>query len=134
MERLSIDQLTYLIRSCIFEVHKQLGSGFLEEVYEEALVYEMRLKGLQVERQIELPVCYKGIKLSKVYRIDLLVNKRIIVEIKSVDELHYVHFKQLLNYLRLSNLYVGILVNFNCVTIDRNNYERVFNKYAEDKE
>ena len=134
MEELPLEQLTYLIRGCIFEVHKQLGPGFLEEVYEEALVYEMRLKGLQVERQIELPVYYKEIKLSKVYRIDVLVNKRVIEEIKSVEELHFVHFKQLLNYLRLSNLYVGILVNFNCDSIDRNNYERVFNKYADDKE
>lgn len=124
------DELSFLIRGAIFEVHNNLGPGLLEEVYEEALVYELKQKGLDVKTQISVPVFYKGVRLSKNYRLDVLVNEQIIVELKSVEELNKIHYKQLLSYLRLANLRVGLLVNFNCETIDRNNFERVYNKRA----
>ncbi|MCQ2199401.1 MAG: GxxExxY protein [Paludibacteraceae bacterium] len=124
------DELSFLIRGAIFEVHNNLGPGLLEEVYEEALVYELKQKGLDVKTQISVPVFYKGVRLSKNYRLDVLVNEQIIVELKSVVELNKIHYKQLLSYLRLANLRVGLLVNFNCETIDRNNFERVYNRRA----
>lgn len=124
------DELSFLIRGAIFEVHNNLGPGLLEEVYEEALVYELKQKGLDVKTQISVPVFYKGVRLSKNYRLDVLVNEQIIVELKSVEELNKIHYKQLLSYLRLANLRVGLLVNFNCETIDRNNFEHVYNKRA----
>lgn len=121
------DQLTYMIRSAMFEVQKELGPGLLESVYEEALVLELEAKGLKVERQLECPVYYKGCKLSSKFRIDLLVNDRVIVELKSVETLDRVHYKQLLNYLRITNLHVGLLVNFNSATLDGTNLRRVYN-------
>jgi len=104
-----------------------LGPGLLEKAYEEALIIELRSRGLKAEAQENLPIIYKGVKLDTVYRLDLVVEDRIIIELKSVEKLEKKHFKQLSHYLRLKNLYVGFLVNFNCNYIDSENCNKIFN-------
>ena len=106
-------EITYQIRGAIYDVYKTLGPGLLESVYEEALAFELQQRGLKVERQKQVPVIYKGNVLKTELRLDLLVEGRVIVELKSVEEMKKVFYKQLLTYLRLMNLKVGILVNFN---------------------
>jgi GxxExxY protein len=107
------NEITYEIRGAIYDVYKALGPGLLESVYEEALVYELEQRGLNVERQKQVPINYKGNILNSELRLDLLVEDSVIVELKSVEEMKKVFAKQLLTYLRLMNKKVGILVNFN---------------------
>jgi GxxExxY protein len=126
MEQLNV--LTYKIRGAIYTVHNELGAGLLESVYETALVFELKNIGLKVETQIEVPVIYKGVNLGLGFRMDLLVENKLIVEIKSVEALHDVHKKQLLNYLKLTKLKLGLLVNFNASTLkDKENLIRIIN-------
>jgi len=101
------------ILDCSFKVHTALGPGLLESAYEECLTYELKKFGLMVEKQKPLPLVYEGIKLDAGYRVDLLVENRIIVEIKSVDALAEIHMAQILTYLKLSGCRLGLLVNFN---------------------
>lgn len=110
---MSLEELTFKIRGAIFVVFKELGPGLLESVYEAALAYELRSEGLTVHRQVGLPVVYKEESLELGFRLDLLIENQIIIEIKSVEVLHDVHKKQLLTYLRLSDKKIGMLVNFN---------------------
>ena len=105
-------ELTYQIRGAIFDVYNTLGPGLLESVYEEALCFELKQRGLKVERQLEVPILYKGTKLKTPLRLDLLIEDTIIVELKSVEEMKPVFAKQLLTYLRLLDKRVGLLVNF----------------------
>ena len=107
------EELTYKIRGAIFAVYKELGPGLLENIYEAALVYELEKRGLKVEAQKQIQVYYDGKVLPVDYRIDLLVEDKVILELKSVSELKDVHFKQLLTYLRITKKRVGLLVNFN---------------------
>jgi GxxExxY protein len=107
------NEITYEIRGAIYDVYKALGPGLLESVYEEALVYELEQRGLNVERQKQVPINYKGNILNSELRLDLLVEDSVIVELKSVEEMKKVFAKQLLTYLRLMNKKVGILDNFN---------------------
>ena len=107
------NEITYEIRGAIYDVYKALGPGLLESVYEEALVFEPEQRGLTVDRQRQVPVIYKGNTLKTELRLDLLVEDRIIVELKSVEEMKNVYAKQLLTYLRLMDKKVGLLVNFN---------------------
>lgn len=107
------NQISYQIRGAIYDVYKVLGPGLLESVYEEALCYELDQKGLKVERQKQVPVLYKGIVLKSDLRLDLLVEDKVIVELKSVSEMKDVFFKQTLTYCKLLNIKLGILVNFN---------------------
>ena len=123
------DQITYAVRACIYAVYKQLGPGLLESVYEEALVYELKKKNLHVEQQKKLPIIYDGVPLKSPLVIDLLVEGKVIIELKSVQELTNVHYKQLMTYLKLSKLYVGQLVNFNVNDIAEG-IHRVFNSKA----
>ena len=109
--------MTYKIRGAIFEVYNTLGPGLLESVYEEALVFELLQRGLKVERQIEVPILYKGQELKTALRLDLLIENTIIVELKSVEEMKPVFAKQLLTYLRLLNKRVGLLVNFSAMNM-----------------
>ena len=106
------NELTYQIRGAIFDVYNTLGPGLLESVYEEALVFELLQRGLQVARQLEVPIMYKGNCLKTALRLDLLIENTIIVELKSVEEMKPVFAKQLLTYLRLMDKHVGLLVNF----------------------
>ena len=108
------------------EVHRELRPGLLEGIYQEALAQEMRLLGLQVAREVELPVRYKGKLLAKTLRLDLLVENSLIVEIKSVDQLVAIHGAQLLSYLRLADKPLGLLLNFNVETL-RQGVKRVVN-------
>ncbi len=123
-----LNELTYKIRGAIFEVHNELGSGLFENVYEAALLLELKQKGLFVKNQVELPVVYKGKQLGLGFRLDILVNDEIIIEIKSVEKLHDVHKKQLLTYLKLSKHKLGILVNFNVAKlVDKESLIRIIN-------
>ena len=107
------NQISYQIRGAIFDVYNELGPGLLESVYEEAMVYELKKRGMSIQRQLEVPIIYKGEKLSTDLRLDLLVENSVIVELKSVSDLQDVHYKQLLTYLKLTKKRLGILVNFN---------------------
>ena len=120
------NELTYEIRGAVYDVYKAMGPGLLESVYEEALSFELQKRGLSVERQLEVPIVYNGNILKTPLRLDMLVEKQIIVELKSVEELQKVHYKQLLTYLRLMDKQVGLLVNFNCDNI-LSNIKRVIN-------
>ena len=121
--------ISYQIRGAIYEVYKALGPGLLESVYEEALTYELQKRGLKVERQREVPIHYDGQLLGTSLRLDMLVEDKVIIELKSVKELQDVFFKQTLTYLRLTNLHLGILVNFNVDDILDNAIHRVLNGY-----
>ena len=121
------NEITYKIRGAIFEVYNTLGPGLLESTYEAALHYELLEMGLSVERQTGIPLIYKDINLEIGYRLDLIVEKKVIIEIKSVSELAAVHFKQLSTYLKLLDLRLGILVNFNTDNI-RESILRIANK------
>jgi GxxExxY protein len=111
--REEINRITDQIIGAAIRVHRELGPGLLESTYEACLVYELTDQGLFVEPQKELPVIYRNLRLDCGYRLDLLVEKQVVVEVKSVDKLHPVHQAQLLTYLKLSKLHVGLLMNFN---------------------
>lgn len=123
---MTLNETTYQIRGAIFDVYNELGPGLLESVYEEALVYELGKRGLVVERQKDVPIVYKGVKLKTELRLDLLVEDQVIVKLKSVKELLDVHFKQTLTYCKLLDKRLGILVNFNTDCI-RDSIRRVAN-------
>ena len=108
----SENELATIIVDCSFHIHVKLGPGLLESVYEEVLFYELTKQGLKVERQKALPVVWDNLKLNLGFRTDLIVEKKVIIEIKSVEEIHPVHPKQLLTYLKLTNLKLGLLINF----------------------
>lgn len=123
-----INDLTYGIRGAIFEVHRTLGPGLLESIYEAALLHELGLQGIEAISQQGVPVFYKDVKLELGFRMDLLVEDEVVVEIKSIEALHDVHKKQLLTYLKLSGKKLGILVNFNVVKlIDKESLVRIIN-------
>lgn len=107
------DQLTRQIIGAAMRVHSQLGPGLLESAYEACLEFELRERGLEVERQKPLPIIYREVQLDCGYRLDLLVQNTVVVELKSVDQLMPIHTAQLLSYLRLSGIRVGLLINFN---------------------
>jgi GxxExxY protein len=106
------NDLTFQIRGAVWDVYNALGPGLLESVYEEALCYELEQRGLKIERQKQVPIIYKGNKLKTDLRLDILVEDQIIVELKSVEELKPVFYKQTKTYLRLMNKRIGLLVNF----------------------
>ncbi len=110
---MTVNEITFEIRGAIYDVYKALGPGLLESVYEEALVFELKQRGLKVERQKQVPINYKGNVLNSELRLDLLVEDNVIVELKSVEEMKNVFAKQLLTYLKLMDKKVGLLVNFN---------------------
>ncbi|WP_461631985.1 GxxExxY protein [Labilibaculum euxinus] len=101
------------VLDCAFKVHTELGPGLLESAYEECLYYELSQEGLKVEKQKELPLIYKEIRLESGYRLDLLVEDSVIVEIKAIDTLNDKHLAQILTYMKLSKCKLGLLVNFN---------------------
>ena len=114
---MSENEISSKIIGAAIEVHKQLGPGLLESTYETCLAYELKQMGLDVKQQQALPVLYKEVKLEAGYRIDLLVENKVIVEIKSVDALADIHTAQLLTYLKLKDLKLGLLINFNSVRV-----------------
>jgi GxxExxY protein len=106
-------ELTEKILSCAYTVHTNLGPGLLEKTYEECFAYELNRNALFVEKQKELPLIYEDVRLEVGYRIDLLIEKKVIIEIKSVEAINDVHIAQILTYLKLSGCRVGFLINFN---------------------
>ena len=121
------NELSRVIIEAAIEVHRHLGPGLLESIYEDALTHELtQAHQLRIERQKEIPVFYKGKPMGKGFRADLIVNEKVIVELKSVEELNPVHFKTLLSYLKLSDMRLGLLLNFNEEVL-RNGIRRVVN-------
>jgi GxxExxY protein len=120
------NDISYNIRGAAFSVYNNLGPGLLESVYEAAMYYELNEAGHKIIRQVGLPVRYKSEELDLGFRLDLLVDRKVIIEIKSVEALAPVHYKQLLTYLRLTNLKLGILINFNSDDLGEN-IKRVVN-------
>jgi GxxExxY protein len=120
---MNINQITSQIIGSAIEVHRILGPGLLESAYEECLVSELKKSGLKIERQKPVPVIYKDIRLKCGYRMDILVEDTIVVELKSVDQLVSIHDAQILSYLKFSNKKVGLLINFN-VTLLKNGIRR----------
>ena len=106
------NELTYQIRGAVWDVYNALGPGLLESVYEEALCYELEKRGLKVERQVEVPIAYKGNKLKTNLRLDMMVEDQVVIELKSVEALKPIFFKQTKTYLKLMNKHLGLLVNF----------------------
>ena len=106
------NEITYQVRGAVFDVYNALGPGILESVYEEALCFELEQRGLKIERQKQVPLVYKGSILKTDLRLDIIVNDQVIIELKSVDTLKPVFFKQTKTYLKLANKHLGLLVNF----------------------
>jgi GxxExxY protein len=119
------NDISFKIRGCIFRVYNSLGPRLLESVYEAALAYELRKLDLLVENQVPLPVIYNEIKLDLGFRADIIVEKKVLIEIKSIENLAEVHHKQLLTYIKLTGIKLGILVNFNSEDISRSIYRKV---------
>ena len=130
MKREELNQITDAIIGAAIEVHRELGPGLLESAYEACLAFELTQRRLRVEQQKSLPVAFKGVKLDCGYRLDLLVESAVIVEIKSVDRLLPIHEAQLLSYLKLSGLNVGLLLNFN-VTLLKHGIRRLVHGFPD---
>ncbi len=107
------NEISYAIIGIAMELHKNIGAGLLESAYENALVYDLRENGFEVKQQLAMPFIYKEVKQDIGYRIDILVENKVLIEIKSVENLAPVHFSQTLTYLKLSGIKLGLLINFN---------------------
>ena len=130
MKNMEENDITYKIRGCIFNVYNNLGPGLFESVYEAALLYELNKAGLKAKNQVELAVHYDDVLLDVAFRIDILVEESVLIELKSVEELSKVHYKQVVTYLKLSDISIGILVNFNTDNINLNT-KRIVNNFFE---
>ena len=124
------DFLTYKIIGCIYKVFKNLGPGLLEVVYKEALVYELTKSNLQVDTEVKVPIIYDNVRLDHDLRLDILVERQVIIELKTVKELQTIHYQQLLSYLRIADLHIGLLVNFNTINI-KDDIHRIVNGYTQ---
>ena len=122
---MDLNELSYKIRGAVYKVYNALGPGLLELVYEEALFYQLILDGLDVKRQLLVPIVYNDFQLNSNLRIDLLVENQVIIELKSVDIVLPVHHKQLVTYLKLTNKKLGLLINFNSEDINKSIYRKV---------
>ena len=120
------NELSRKIIGCAIEVHRNLGPGLLESAYQHCLLHELKQKGLDVKKEVPRPIIYKDIKLDHGYRMDILVNNKIVVEIKCVDFINDVHLAQLLTYLKLGNYRLGLLFNFH-TTVLKSGIKRVVN-------
>lgn len=120
------NQLSNEIIGCAIEVHRNLGPGLLESAYQECLFYELQQAGLKVRKEKPMPIVYKEVKLDHGYRIDLLVEEKVVIEIKTVEDFTDVHLAQVLTYLRLGNYKLGLLLNFHA-TVLKNGIKRIIN-------
>ena len=120
------NELSKIIIGCAIEVHKQLGPGLLESAYQECMYYELMQFGLKVQKEKPMPIVYKEVKLDHGYRIDLLVEEKVVIEIKTVDAFNDVHTAQVLTYLKLGNYKLGLLLNFQ-TTMLKNGIKRIIN-------
>lgn len=123
------NQITSAIIGTAIDLHRTLGPGLLESAYEMALTFELEALGFDVRRQVPMPFVYKGNKLEVGYRVDLIVNDRVLLEIKSLENLAPVHFAQTLTYLKLSQLKLGLLINFNVVLL-KDGLHRIVNNFS----
>lgn len=119
------NDISYLIRGAIFRIYNALGPGLYESAYEALLAYELKKLNLKVETQVPLPLVHEGVSMEIGYRVDLWVENKVIIEIKSVEHLQEVHHKQLLTYLKLSGMKLGLLVNFNSADINKSIFRKV---------
>lgn len=119
------NDISYKIRGAIFDIYNELGAGLLESVYVAALEWELLNQGLQVKREVPVPVHYKEVKMDLGFRLDLLVENKVIIEVKSVENLAEVHHKQVLTYLKITKLKLGILVNFNVANVKDGIFRKV---------
>ncbi|BAX82116.1 GxxExxY protein [Labilibaculum antarcticum] len=110
---MDIEEVFKKVLDCCFRVHTELGPGLLESAYEACLMYELQQEGLKVRKQVAVPLFYKDVELDVGYRIDLLVNNEVIIELKSVDSIADIHLAQILTYMKLAECKLGLLVNFN---------------------
>jgi GxxExxY protein len=122
------NEISEKIIGCSIDVHKSLGPGLLESAYQECLFYELQKAGLYVEKQKPLPLIYKEVKLDAGYRLDLIVERKVIVEVKSIEVLNDIHTAQVLTYLKVSGCKVGLLINFNVLRLV-DGLKRMVNKY-----
>jgi GxxExxY protein len=123
---MEINEITDVILKCAFKVHTELGPGLLESAYEECLFFEIEQSGLQVYKQKALPLVYYDVKLDAGYRIDLLVENKVVVEVKAIEGFNDVHIAQILTYLKLSKCKIGLLLNFNVASL-KNGIKRIAN-------
>ncbi len=126
----SLNQLTDRIIRAAMDVHSALGPGLLESAYEACLEYELHQAGLQVERQVSLPVVYRDVKLECGYRLDLLINRQVVVEVKAISQVNAVHEAQVISYLRLSGCRVGLLLNFHVLHL-KDGVHRFVNEFPD---
>jgi GxxExxY protein len=127
---MGINDITHQVIDAAMTVHTALGPGLLERAYEACLIHEIKKKGITIESQVQLPVKYDGVEVDIGYRVDLLVEDKVIVELKSAESISKIHKAQLLSYLKMSNMPVGLLINFNVVHL-RNGIIRMANKYKD---
>ena len=120
------NEISKIVVDCALKVHRQLGPGLLESAYQECLFYELSKEGLMVEKEKPMPLVYDNVKLNVGYRVDLMINNKLIIEIKSVECLNDVHLAQILTYMKLSGCKLGLLINFN-VALIKNGIRRVVN-------
>lgn len=123
-----VDSITGQTLDACIKIHNFLGPGLFESVYEQVLFYELEKRGFYVQKQKALPVVYDNIKFEDGFRVDLVVEEKVIIEIKSIEQLSPVHYKQLHTYLKLSNIKNGLLINFN-VLLMKEGFHRVFNNH-----
>ena len=123
-----INFLTEKVIGCAIEVHKAIGPGLLESAYEECLCYELAQNGLKFERQVPLPVVFKGVKLDCGYKLDIIVENTVIIELKAVDRIIAIHEAQLLSYLRMLDLRVGLILNFHSSVL-KQGIRRIVNRF-----
>jgi GxxExxY protein len=130
MARMKEDEIGRLVVDAAVNLHREMGPGLLETVYEVVLAYELRCCGLRVERQLPLPIKYKGIRFEEGFRVDLLVEDKVMLELKCVERLNNAHKKQLLTYLRLADMRLGYLLNFS-EAIMKQGITRIVNRLDE---
>jgi GxxExxY protein len=133
MEKISgerLNKISEIVIGAAIDVHRALGPGLLESAYESCLVFELAQRGLKVEQQKPLPIVYREVRLDCGYRIDMLVENQVIIEVKSIDALLPIHKAQLLSYLKLSGCHLGLLINFN-VRVLKDGVVRVVNSFPE---
>lgn len=117
MDKYYLNELTEKVIGASIEVHRELGPGLLESTYEAALFYELGLQGMNAARQVPLPIRYKELEINEAYRLDLLIEDSVIIEVKTVESLLPIHSAQLLTYLRMSRKHLGLLINFNSIRL-----------------
>lgn len=113
------NQITQIIIGCAIDVHRQLGPGLLESAYQECLCYELEQYGLDIKKEVPMPIIYKEVKLNHGYRIDLIVENKVIIELKAVESLNEVHLAQTLTYLRLGKFKLGLILNFHTAVLKK---------------